>query len=64
MLVPTVVSPSSRKSAIALQVAFSIKATRKGVPRTGSVPLPAAIAVFVELTIVVASNEAPVTTPS
>lgn len=50
--VPTLLWPSSRPSAMALQAAFSIRAIIYGVANTGSAPEPTAAAVFSGVTTV------------
>ena len=48
--VPTVVRPSSSSGAAAATVAASSQATSRGVPSTGTSPLPSAIAVSSSVT--------------
>ena len=57
--VPTLLWPSSRPSAMALQAAFSIRAIIYGVANTGSAPEPTAAAVFSGVTTAEAVPTAP-----
>ena len=59
---PTVVDPGGSSPAMARQLASSHRAMSRGVPRTGTVPDPRAIAVSASVTTSFASPRNPVAT--